>query len=158
MSRHVGLVGALVACAVGGAVTSVTAAAAAAAPTPCWQRLISDWADGHIDGRYRPSCYRTAIANAPTDLRIYSTLVDDLQAALQIRTASVSRDREARRTLALARPTLARPTQTAGSASSTLTRLVALFAVLGGGLAAALLAVAVGRRRLHHLERQRSRR
>jgi hypothetical protein len=153
MSRHVGLVGALVACAVGGAVTSVTAAAAAAAPTPCWQRLISDWADGHIDGRYRPSCYRTAIANAPTDLRIYSTLVDDLQAALQIRTASVSRDREARRTLALARPT-----QTAGSASSTLTRLVALFAVLGGGLAAALLAVALGRRRLHHLERQRSRR
>jgi hypothetical protein len=151
MSRHVGLVGALVACAVGGAVTSVTAAAAAAAPTPCWQRLISDWADGHIDGRYRPSCYRTAIANAPTDLRIYSTLVDDLQAALQIRTASVSRDREARRTLALARPT-----QTAGSASSTLTRLVALFAVLGGGLAAALLAVALGRRRLHHLERQRS--
>jgi hypothetical protein len=153
MSRHVGLVGALVACAVGGAVTSVTAAAAAAAPTPCWQRLISDWADGHIDGRYRPSCYRTAIANAPTDLRIYSTLVDDLQAALQIRTASVSRDREARRTLALARPT-----QTAGSASSTLTRLVALFAVLGGGLAAALLAVALGRCRLHHLERQRSRR
>lgn len=150
MSRHVGLVGALVACAVGGAVTGVTAAAAA--PAPCWQRLISDWADGHIDGRYRPSCYRTAIANAPTDLRIYSTLVDDLQAALQIRTASVSRDREARRTLALARPT-----QTAGSASSTLTRLVALFAVLGGGLAAALLAVALGRRRLHHLERQRSR-
>ena len=151
MSRHVVLVGAMVACAVGGAVTSVTAAAAA--PAPCWQRLISDWADGHIDGRYRPSCYRTAIANAPTDLRVYSTLVDDLQAALQIRTASVSRDREARRTLSLARPT-----QTAGSAPSTLTRLVALFAVLGGGLAAALLAVALGRRRLHHLERQRSRR
>jgi hypothetical protein len=150
-ARHVVIVGAVVACALGVMVTSVTAAAAGSAP--CWQRLISDWSDGHIDGRYPTSCYRSAIGNAPTDLRIYSTLDDDLQTALQALIVTPSPDRARPRTLALARPA-----QTAASSPSTLTRLVALFAVLGGALAAAWLgAVLVRRRRLQLARLQRSR-
>lgn len=53
------------------------------AATPCWQRVISDWtADGKIDGHYSPHCLRQAIKNAPEDLRDYSPLIDDINAAL----------------------------------------------------------------------------
>ncbi len=63
-------------------------ARAAQAAEPCWQRVIADWADnGSVDNAYTPACYRAAMANAPTDLRIYSTLEGDLQRALLIRTA-----------------------------------------------------------------------
>ncbi len=63
-------------------------AASAAAPTPCWKSVITDWShDQHVDGRYSPACIRQAMQNAPTDLKIYSTLEDDLQAALQKRSA-----------------------------------------------------------------------
>ncbi len=53
------------------------------AATPCWKQVISDWtADGKIDGHYSPHCLRQAIKNVPEDLRDYSSIVDDINAAL----------------------------------------------------------------------------
>ncbi len=119
-------VGTAVVWALSGLSTDVTAATAASGP--CWQTLIRDWSDGQIEGRYPVACYRSAIANAPTDLEIYSTLDDDLRTALRTRTATTPLPGPAlRRTLALASPQ-----QMAGSSSSTFARLAALLAALGG--------------------------
>jgi hypothetical protein len=53
------------------------------AATPCWKRVIQDWtADGTINGRYSPHCLRQAIKNTPEDLRDYSPIDDDINAAL----------------------------------------------------------------------------
>jgi len=103
-----------------GLVTTPTAPAA----TPCWKTVIADWSrDGSIDGRYPESCYRQAMQNAPTDLKVYSTLEDDLQSAL--------RERSARRLSGA--HVVAASVDTSGSASS-LPQLVALI----GGLALVL--------------------
>jgi len=60
----------------------------AAANTPCWKTVISDWsADSSLDGHYSTACLRQAMQNAPADLQIYSTIEDDLQAALRTRSA-----------------------------------------------------------------------
>jgi hypothetical protein len=61
-------------------------ASPAAAKTPCWRVLINDWYDGRIDGTYPASCYRQAIANAPEDIKTYSSLQEDLERALQAST------------------------------------------------------------------------
>lgn len=51
--------------------------------TPCWQRVISDWTkDGKINGHYSPHCLRQASKNAYEDLRDYSPILDDINAAL----------------------------------------------------------------------------
>ena len=53
------------------------------AATPCWKQVINDWtADGKIDGHYSPHCLRQAIKNTPEDLRDYSSIDDDINAAL----------------------------------------------------------------------------
>jgi hypothetical protein len=53
------------------------------AATPCWKQVISDWtADGQINGHYSPHCLRQAIKNTPEDLRDYSSIDDDINAAL----------------------------------------------------------------------------
>jgi hypothetical protein len=63
-------------------------AVAAAAPSvaraePCWHRVIMDWTkDGVISKRYSPHCLRTAIKKTPEDLRDYSSIIDDINAAL----------------------------------------------------------------------------
>jgi hypothetical protein len=45
--------------------------------------VISDWtADGKIDGHYSPHCLRQAIKHTPEDLRDYSSIDDDINAAL----------------------------------------------------------------------------
>jgi hypothetical protein len=69
------------------AVVSVLAVAAsppaASAAQPCWQRVLDDWTkDGKIDGQYSTHCLRQAIKNTPEDLRDYSSIDDDIQAAL----------------------------------------------------------------------------
>src|SRR5690242_11797035 len=89
------------------------------------------------------SCYQRAIADEPTDLRIYSTLDDDLHAAIRTRIATLATDHAHRRTLALERPTQA------AVFASTQTRLAALLALVGGICAAALLGVALVHRRTH---------
>jgi hypothetical protein len=61
---------------------------ATAASTPCWRAAIIDWsADGKLNARYPATCLRQAMQNAPTDLKIYSTLEDDLQAAVRVGSA-----------------------------------------------------------------------
>jgi hypothetical protein len=63
-------------------------AGAAAVPsvahaTPCWKRVIDDWSkDGVITNHYSPRCLRQAIKHTPEDLRDYSPILDDINAAL----------------------------------------------------------------------------
>lgn len=60
-----------------GSVPALASAGPASAAT-CWQRVLSDWRDGHIDGTYSPSCLRAAIVNMPEDLKIYGNAEDDI--------------------------------------------------------------------------------
>jgi hypothetical protein len=63
-------------------VLAVTPAVAHAA-TPCYQRVIDDWAaDGVVNGHYSSACLRKAIKKTPEDLRDYSSIIDDINAAL----------------------------------------------------------------------------
>jgi hypothetical protein len=55
---------------------------AAAAPKPCWKRLINDWYDGRIDNVYPVRCYREAIKHLPEDVESYSDAREDIQRAL----------------------------------------------------------------------------
>jgi hypothetical protein len=66
------------------AVAIGVAAPTASAGEPCWQRVILDWTkDGVITpNRYSPRCLRTAIKKTPEDLRDYSSIIDDINAAL----------------------------------------------------------------------------
>jgi hypothetical protein len=96
---------------------------ASAASVPCWQRVITDWAkNGSITGTYSASCLRQAMQNEPTDLKIYSTLDDNLQSALALKTRTVRR-------LAVAAPPVASLDGTGGSSSQTL--LILLVAGIG---------------------------
>jgi hypothetical protein len=60
---------------------------ARAVPTRCSARLLADWSDGLIEGRYPIRCYRHALKSLPADLRIYSTAPDDIAQALSQRVA-----------------------------------------------------------------------
>ncbi len=55
------------------------------AKTGCASSLFSDWRDGRIDGTYSVKCYRTALAQLPEDLRIYSSAESDITRALLAR-------------------------------------------------------------------------
>jgi len=50
---------------------------------PCWQRLLSDSYDGHVDTRYPASCFHQAIAHIPPVAEVYSGTRDELVRALQ---------------------------------------------------------------------------
>ena len=57
--------------------------ASAEAATPCYKRAIADWSDnGVINGHYSAACLRKAIKKTPEDLRDYSSIIDDINAAL----------------------------------------------------------------------------
>ena len=60
------------------------APSAAHAGGPCWKKVIADWSqhNGVIKGHYSPHCLRQAIKNTPEDLRDYSGIIDDINAAL----------------------------------------------------------------------------
>ena len=51
----------------------------------CASALLQDWRDGRIDGTYSVACYRTALAQLPEDLRIYSSAESDIKRALLAR-------------------------------------------------------------------------
>ena len=56
---------------------------AQAGEAQCGNRLIHDWyVDGQIQGRYRVSCYRKALADVPTGDAVYGTVRKDLTQAL----------------------------------------------------------------------------
>jgi len=71
---------------------------ARAAPTRCSARLLADWSDSLIEGRYPIRCYRHALKSLPADLRIYSTAPDDIAQALsqQIAQTHTAQGRDAR--------------------------------------------------------------
>jgi hypothetical protein len=67
-----------------GALALVCAGTAGAAQS-CASRIMADWKDGRIDQTYAVSCYRTALADLPEDVRVYSSAQTDITRALQAR-------------------------------------------------------------------------
>ncbi|HZQ82667.1 MAG TPA: hypothetical protein VFB25_11895 [Gaiellaceae bacterium] len=55
----------------------------AAAATPCWKALLTDWYDGRIDNVYPIHCYTDALKHLPSDVQEYSSAHDDILRALQ---------------------------------------------------------------------------
>jgi hypothetical protein len=56
----------------------------AGAAVSCRDRIYNDWYhDGKIATSYPISCYRDALKHVPPDAREYSSLADDIRAALQ---------------------------------------------------------------------------
>ncbi len=60
----------------------------------CSSRLLSDWRDGRIDATYPIHCYRDALADLPEDLRVYSTVENDITRALEARLAEGPADQQ----------------------------------------------------------------
>lgn len=57
---------------------------AAAAKTPCRDRIYNDWyADGKIASTYPKQCYLDALKHIRSDADTYSNLRDDIEAALR---------------------------------------------------------------------------
>ena len=138
--RRVAGVAAAAVAAVAVGLTAFSAPARAA--LPCWERLIADWSgNGAIDGRYSIPCYRAAQQNAPTDLRIYSTLEDDLARGLAARTARHVAAAAPHEALAAASALPAPPS------SSSFALLTALLAGLGTLLAVVWAGAMLVRRR-----------
>jgi hypothetical protein len=57
---------------------SALVSARPAAAASCWQRVLADWKDGHIDGTYSPRCLRAAIVNMPEDVKIYGSAEEEI--------------------------------------------------------------------------------
>jgi len=56
----------------------------ASAKPACWRQIQNEWVEtDHVSSTYPLHCYREAIAHVPEDLRVYSSIVDDIMAALQ---------------------------------------------------------------------------
>jgi hypothetical protein len=50
---------------------------------PCYKRVYADWGkDGVISKHYSPRCLRQALKHVPEDLKDYSPILDDINAAL----------------------------------------------------------------------------
>ena len=64
-----------------GLAAALTAPAGANAAA-CWQRVLDDWSDGHLDHVYPVQCYRDALMNLPEDLLVYGSAESDIQNAL----------------------------------------------------------------------------
>jgi hypothetical protein len=71
-----------------GICASVSLPAGASAAVPCRNQVFNDWEhDGQIASTYPLSCYRDALRHVPTTDKIYTSLEDDIRAALQAATA-----------------------------------------------------------------------
>jgi hypothetical protein len=71
------------------AVAATAIPAQASAAGPCRNDIYDDWYhDGKIASTYPISCYRDAIKDVHGDAQIYSSLTDDIRAAMQ---AAISR-------------------------------------------------------------------
>jgi hypothetical protein len=64
----------------------------AAAATPCWKTLLTDWYDGRIDNVYPLHCYTDALKHLPTDVQEYSSAHDDILRALQSAKAQLRKE------------------------------------------------------------------
>ena len=57
---------------------------ASASGTPCRNKIFNDWyRDGKIASTYPVGCYRDALKHIPADAVIYSSLSDDVRAAMR---------------------------------------------------------------------------
>jgi hypothetical protein len=57
---------------------------ASAATNPCRNKIFNDWyPDGKIASTYPISCYRDALKHMPPDAAVYSSLGDDVRAAMR---------------------------------------------------------------------------
>ena len=57
---------------------------------PCRNQIFNDWEhDGQIASTYPLACYRDALRHMPTTEQIYTSLEDDIRAALQAAIARV---------------------------------------------------------------------
>ena len=135
--------------ALGVVISSALSGAPAASGATCAERVISDWRDGHIDGRYRPSCLRAALRNLPEDLRIYGTAEEDITRALN---AAVVREQtpakpnpSPRRVAAAAVATPSRAKDEGGLPVATIVGAAA--AAVGAGAIAHSVGIATRRRR-----------
>jgi hypothetical protein len=63
---------------------AVVLPAPAGAAVPCRNKVFNDWyADGKVASTYPIACYRDALKHIPVDARVYSSLSDDIRAALR---------------------------------------------------------------------------
>ncbi|NUR77770.1 MAG: hypothetical protein HOQ28_15975 [Thermoleophilia bacterium] len=68
-------------------VAAVLSGPASAAGTPCRNKVFNDWYhDGKVASTYPLHCYRDALKHIPVDAGIYSSLADDIRAALRAAT------------------------------------------------------------------------
>jgi hypothetical protein len=59
-------------------------AQASAAGTPCRNKVFNDWyPDGKIASSYPVGCYRDALKHLPSDAAVYSSLSEDVRAAMR---------------------------------------------------------------------------
>ena len=57
---------------------------ASASGAPCRNKIFNDWyPDGKIASTYPVACYRDALKHIPPDAAIYSSLSDDIRAAMR---------------------------------------------------------------------------
>lgn len=114
---------------------TAASAGAAQARTTCWQAVIDEWAAGHLRTDHSVSCYREAIAKAPSDLKLYSTFGDQVRRAIQSRVLSQGGRGVTRRLSSASAPRPAR----ADTGRSTET-----YALAAGALALAVVTAASG--------------
>jgi len=56
----------------------------AGAAAPCRNKIFNDWyQDGKVASTYPIACYRDALKHIPVDAGIYSSLTDDIRAAMR---------------------------------------------------------------------------
>lgn len=66
------------------AATAAFVPSTAGAAVPCRDRIYNDWyGDGKIATTYPIACYRDALKHLRTDVQVYSSLGDDIRAAMQ---------------------------------------------------------------------------
>jgi hypothetical protein len=66
------------------AIFVVTVPAEAHAAIPCRNQIFNDWyADGKIASTYSHACYVDALHHIPPDAKVYSSLGDDITAAMR---------------------------------------------------------------------------
>jgi hypothetical protein len=77
----------LLAAVLAGLVAALLPGPASAAGTPCRNKVFNDWYhDGKVASTYPLHCYRDALKHIPVDAGIYSSLAEDIRAALRAAT------------------------------------------------------------------------
>ena len=100
---------------------AIAAAVLATAGTPnahaqvsCWQRVVADWSAGRLGPGYPVSCYQSALAHLPDDVRTYSSAPDDIRRAMlgavEARARQAAVASAPRRAAAVRRPAAVSPT------------------------------------------------